>query len=327
MAKSADAFRTISEVADWLDTPAHVLRFWESKFSQVKPVKRAGGRRYYRPADMLLLGGIKKLLHDDGVTIKGVQKILREQGVKYVSGFSQSLDGETEGATIDIALEVPLQAAPAATVVSFQRDTHEQETTVDSADTSDAPAEVEPQPEDVALSDTEDTDNYLDVDRDEATKPEPSELDETLDNIFSRLDAADPEKSSSDTSEDEPETKATETPDESRAVDAELQPPAEVQATPADIDRADEAANTPEAEEQAGQDLEPAVAEDEPPRPAPLQIDIPDDPTDSVDAPAGILTAMAALKRPISKDHARRLRQIAGRLRDVDNGKDTHLGD
>lgn len=92
--KSADAFRTISEVADWLDRPAHVLRFWESKFTQVKPVKRAGGRRYYRPEDMRLLGGIKKLLHDDGMTIKGAQKVLREQGVRYVSALSPPLDDE-----------------------------------------------------------------------------------------------------------------------------------------------------------------------------------------------------------------------------------------
>lgn len=92
MDKSPDAFRTISEVADWLGVQAHVLRFWESKFTQVKPVKRAGGRRYYRPADMMLLGGIKKLLHEDGMTIKGVQKILREQGVPHVSEMSQSLD-------------------------------------------------------------------------------------------------------------------------------------------------------------------------------------------------------------------------------------------
>jgi DNA-binding transcriptional MerR regulator len=92
MAKSPDAFRTISEVADWLGIPAHVLRFWESKFTQVKPVKRAGGRRYYRPGDMQLLGGIKKLLHDDGLTIKGVQKILRESGIAHVSELSQSLD-------------------------------------------------------------------------------------------------------------------------------------------------------------------------------------------------------------------------------------------
>ena len=81
MAKSPDAFRTISEVADWLGVQAHVLRFWESKFPQVKPMKRGGGRRYYRPDDLLLLSGIRTLLHNDGFTIKGVQKILREQGV------------------------------------------------------------------------------------------------------------------------------------------------------------------------------------------------------------------------------------------------------
>ncbi len=85
MEKSADAFRTISEVAEQLDTPAHVLRFWESRFPQVRPVKRAGGRRYYRPADVALLAGIKRLLHDEGVTIRGVQKILREQGVRHVA--------------------------------------------------------------------------------------------------------------------------------------------------------------------------------------------------------------------------------------------------
>jgi len=84
MAKSRDAFRTISEVADVLDTPAHVLRFWEGKFSQIKPVKRAGGRRYFRPDDVALLSGIKHLLHEQGLTIKGAQKLLREQGVKHV---------------------------------------------------------------------------------------------------------------------------------------------------------------------------------------------------------------------------------------------------
>ena len=94
MAKSPDAFRTISEVAAWLGVQAHVLRFWESKFTQVKPVKRAGGRRYYRPADMRLIGGIKVLLHDEGMTIKGVQKVLREQGASHVSAMSPPLDGE-----------------------------------------------------------------------------------------------------------------------------------------------------------------------------------------------------------------------------------------
>jgi len=91
MDKSPDAFRTISEVAEWLGVQAHVLRFWESKFTQVKPVKRAGGRRYYRPTDMLLLGGIKKLLHDDGLTVKGVQKILNSEGVEHVSDLSPEL--------------------------------------------------------------------------------------------------------------------------------------------------------------------------------------------------------------------------------------------
>lgn len=99
MDKSPDAFRTISEVADWLGTPTHVLRFWESRFTQVKPVKRAGGRRYYRPADMELLGGIKKLLHDDGMTIRGVQKLLREEGVKHVSAMSGPLDTNAETIT------------------------------------------------------------------------------------------------------------------------------------------------------------------------------------------------------------------------------------
>ncbi|MCJ8139745.1 MerR family transcriptional regulator [Falsirhodobacter halotolerans] len=89
MEKSADAFRTISEVADLLHTPAHVLRFWESRFPQIKPVKRAGGRRYYRPSDIALLGGIRRLLHEDGLTIRGVQKILKEQGVRHVSDLGK----------------------------------------------------------------------------------------------------------------------------------------------------------------------------------------------------------------------------------------------
>ena len=107
--KSPEAFRTISEVADWLDRPAHVLRFWESKFPQIKPVKRAGGRRYYRPEDMLLLGGIKKLLHDDGMTIKGAQKLLRDQGIRHVSGMSQPLDEDTAALVGDV-LDAPKQA-------------------------------------------------------------------------------------------------------------------------------------------------------------------------------------------------------------------------
>ncbi|ARU00960.1 MerR family transcriptional regulator [Yoonia vestfoldensis] len=95
MAKAREAFRTISEVAEWLDTPTHVLRFWETKFSQIRPVKGAGGRRYYRPSDMDLLGGIKQLLHEDGLTIKGTQKLLRDKGAKYVATLGQSVTPET----------------------------------------------------------------------------------------------------------------------------------------------------------------------------------------------------------------------------------------
>lgn len=119
MSKSADAFRTISEVAEWLDTPAHVLRFWESKFTQVKPVKRAGGRRYYRPQDMMLLGGIKKLLHDDGMTIKHVQKLLRQEGVKHVAAMSANpADGGRYTAVEPVAKAEPDESS----VVSFRQD-------------------------------------------------------------------------------------------------------------------------------------------------------------------------------------------------------------
>ncbi len=84
MTKSADAFRTISEVAEELDLPQHVLRFWETRFGQIKPMKRGGGRRYYRPEDVVLLKGIRFLLYSEGYTIKGVQRILKEHGNKFV---------------------------------------------------------------------------------------------------------------------------------------------------------------------------------------------------------------------------------------------------
>ena len=94
--KAPGAFRTISEVADEINVPQHVLRFWESKFAQLKPVKRGGGRRYYRPEDVDLLRAIRKLLYEDKFTIKGAQKLLREQGVrKMVSAYMES-----EGAVV-----------------------------------------------------------------------------------------------------------------------------------------------------------------------------------------------------------------------------------
>jgi DNA-binding transcriptional MerR regulator len=87
--KAPDAFRTISEVADDLDLPQHVLRFWESRFPQIKPMKRGGGRRYYRPEDIDLLRGIRHLLYGEGYTIRGVQRILKEQGLRTVQSFGQ----------------------------------------------------------------------------------------------------------------------------------------------------------------------------------------------------------------------------------------------
>lgn len=99
--KSESAFRTISEVADELDVPQHVLRFWESKFPQVKPLKRGGGRRYYRPEDVALLRRIRDLLYSEGYTIKGVQKLLREGGAKDAPAPARTSEPEPE-------IELPL---------------------------------------------------------------------------------------------------------------------------------------------------------------------------------------------------------------------------
>lgn len=115
MEKSADAFRSIGEVADELAVPKHVLRFWEAKFSQVKPMKLGGGRRFYRPEDVDLLRGIRQLLYDARYTIKGVQKILRRDGVDFVKNFGRDEDeagGGPENAEIpDLANEAAREAA------------------------------------------------------------------------------------------------------------------------------------------------------------------------------------------------------------------------
>ena len=124
--KSPEAFRTISEVASELDVPQHVLRFWETRFSQIRPMKRAGGRRYYRPEDVDLLRGIRALLYGEGYTIKGVQKILREKGMAHVIAVGRG-EARPEIAPVDVARailpekarrvadarEVPKAAAPA----------------------------------------------------------------------------------------------------------------------------------------------------------------------------------------------------------------------
>ncbi|WP_404414356.1 MerR family transcriptional regulator [Brevundimonas vesicularis] len=110
MAKSADAFRTISEAAEEVGAPQHVLRFWETKFDFVTPVKRAGGRRFYRPQDIAVLKAVKRLLHDDGLTIRGVQRLHKEQGLKKLIGAEAAALIDDGDVTISAATSDVTQA-------------------------------------------------------------------------------------------------------------------------------------------------------------------------------------------------------------------------
>ena len=120
MDKSPDAFRTISEVAEDLDLPQHVLRFWETRFTQIKPMKRGGGRRYYRPDDVDLLKGIRNLLYDQGYTIKGVQKLLKQNGNKFVIAVGAGDMAAVEALTAGMAEDTPAPRQPAAAVEEDQ---------------------------------------------------------------------------------------------------------------------------------------------------------------------------------------------------------------
>ena len=123
-AKSAAAFRTISEVATELEVPQHVLRFWESKFSQIRPLKRGGGRRYYRPEDVTLLRRIRQCLYEDGYTIKGVQRLLREGQLKLPESMDPLLLDEEPAPTPEVpaTLPLPLAANDRADVKSVLRE-------------------------------------------------------------------------------------------------------------------------------------------------------------------------------------------------------------
>jgi DNA-binding transcriptional MerR regulator len=124
--KSAGAFRTISEVAEELAVPQHVLRFWETKFLQVKPLKRGGGRRYYRPEDVALLSEIRSLLYEDGYTIRGVQKLFREGGVRP----REDGEGEPDAASPAVAVSSPAPVEPAASPEQIAAD-HQLEDVID----------------------------------------------------------------------------------------------------------------------------------------------------------------------------------------------------
>jgi DNA-binding transcriptional MerR regulator len=134
--KAPDAFRTISEVADDLDIPQHVLRFWETRFVQIKPMKRSGGRRYYRPDDVDLLRGIRRLLYGEGYTIRGVQRILKEHGIKSVQGL------------VDGSSALPSFGAADDSALRGQGDAGDEEAVVETADDEDeadeAPAMARP---------------------------------------------------------------------------------------------------------------------------------------------------------------------------------------
>ena len=128
MEKAPDAFRTISEVAEELDVPQHVLRFWESRFREIKPMKRGGGRRYYRPDDLDLLRGIRHLLYGEGYTIRGVQRLLREQGVRFVQnvwqpGAPQPVHRPAE-AGVERGIAVPFRHAADPGAPAAQRQKH-----------------------------------------------------------------------------------------------------------------------------------------------------------------------------------------------------------
>ncbi len=112
MTKGPDAFRTISEAADELGVPQHVLRFWETKFSFIRPMKRAGGRRFYRPQDIEVLRSVRQLLHDQGYTIKGVQKLHREHGVRQLAAVAAG-EAPPPDSGPELQAELALEPPPA----------------------------------------------------------------------------------------------------------------------------------------------------------------------------------------------------------------------
>lgn len=314
MGKSADAFRTISEVADWLETPAHVLRFWESKFSQVKPVKRAGGRRYYRPADMRLLGGIKKLLHDDGMTIKGVQKLLRDQGVKHVSNMAPALDDGLQDATeASISLDAVDQTpSDGAQVLDFARGAAKSgapETTAPDPETPDPDPQDQPrEPELFGDTEPETADPETPPERKSPDDPTPTSDDSDdaeADLPETPVSAESPDslaaQSDRSAQDDQPETPATPAFRHHSAEDALA--PSE--------DSIEDAPEQPTGEP----DAETPGDAQAPSAPKPNIIELADDAPDTVEAGLGVLSKLCGLSSPRDADTAKQLEQVAHRLR------------
>lgn len=327
MGKSADAFRTISETAEWLDLPTHVLRFWESKFSQVKPVKRAGGRRYYRPNDMLLLGGIKKLLHEDGMTIKGVQKTLREKGVKYVAGLSEALDGEsdetetpeTEAAPKPSATVTELKPREATAPTKADAEPTEAERTTDviapeATEQQDLSETAEPPaaPEDVAPAGT----SAAETEQKPVETPTSPAEDIPTESPTAELQAANtPADQPTDTpslAEEAPETGAG-MPADSSVPDAEKSEPEA--ATAEEETPKQDPSRLPAFLRRAGDGDTPLEEE----APAPLLSDAPEtDPSDTeADVPAGLLSRLITRTAPYPENTATKLHQAAQSLRQL----------
>jgi DNA-binding transcriptional MerR regulator len=329
MAKSSEAFRTISEVADWLGTPAHVLRFWESKFSQVKPVKRAGGRRYYRPADMELIGGIKRLLHDDGMTIKGVQKILREKGAKHVAALSQPLDGalptETGSTEISPAIHtprpeletVPDQPVEAETLSAPHPEPTEQNNTVSFETTQDTAQD------DAKTGVTEDTapqertvdmfPETLDITPQSVSSSDMATLDTTEDVTF-----VSPTET---TSASEPEAPVAPTQDTAPSEPMPAFGSARAQPEPPAEEAAED--ETPLSIEPALHDSEPStpLSEPAPATPSIPTIDVPADPGDGDIPPTpGLLTALLRADAGEIRANAVRIQPLLKRLEAIESG-------
>ena len=320
MGKSADAFRTISEVADWLGVQTHVLRFWESKFTQIKPVKRAGGRRYYRPADMLLLGGIRKLLHDDGLTIKGVQKILREDGMAYVADMSPPLDDETTAkldsdlvakAGDDVTAGSAANDAPAGIdqspiITLHQPPIAPPEDTV--PDIAPEPTELppvvdDPAPAKLAVAQAQD---------------DPADIPTLTPDFVPEPDVAEPELSS-----DEPTRSTDEATQVAVAQDTEVQPDLWSVATEPDVGEPEltEPAKVPEVETPQAAAPEPEPAQEPEPEqtPRPRIVDAPDDVADAdTEFTPSALTKASRLDRltPAQRDAMRPLIAQLTALRD-----------